>query len=225
MLLAETGKPLIQHAYEGVKGFKSKHMFVATEDVEIDHAVKAFDGNCVMTYTHDSGTSRVIEAVRTLNLQDDDIVINVQGDCILKPEQGEKYLNWIVSTLSHDEPLLPQIATLAYLDSDSDHTNPNMVKVVMDCDDEAMYFSRAPIPYNAESRWIHSGIYGFKYSTLKEIQRLGPPLEYSAAYEENLEQLHWMEEGLSIKCIVSEKFPSIDTREDYELFKDAYSSW
>lgn len=216
LLLSETGKPLIQHVYESVA--ETFLTYVATPDREIEDAILAFGGNVIGTGAHAKGTDRVASAASILHPSSHHHVINVQGDCPMSPIQAKFALNHIDMLLHTHE-----IATTIYADGRSDHTDRNRVKVVVDNNMMALYFSRHPIPYNATTRFIHNGIYGFRYETLEKISTEGPGCR-NIALMEDLEQVQWMENGHRIKCIVTEKFPSIDTRDDYDLFKESYLS-
>ncbi|MCK5114073.1 MAG: 3-deoxy-manno-octulosonate cytidylyltransferase [Phycisphaerae bacterium] len=214
-LLCETGKPLIQHVVEAVSpSARVDSVVVATDDVRIADAVEAFGGRAVMTRDdHISGTDRLAEAAELLELADNDIVINVQGDePDFKPQIIDELLDVIETT---DAPMGTLCTPLAPELAD----DPNRVKVVFDGADRAMYFSRAKIPFDrdgAASYFLHLGIYAYRVGFLKKFSQLSPtPTEQS----EKLEQLRAIEHGYAI-AIKSVDYDGngIDTPGDYAAF-------
>lgn len=204
------GKPMIQRVYEQVLQVTSiDKVIVATDDERIYNAVQQFNGTAIMTGKCSCGTERVYEAIRN---DPCDIVINVQGDePLIKPEM----INDLADALSDDGVVM---ATLCKeITRDADISNPNIVKVVCDHNDNALYFSRCSIPFNRDKRsdvktYKHIGIYGYKKEFLKEYIRMGKtPLEMA----ENLEQLRVLENGCKIK-VKETRYDSIgvDTPED-----------
>jgi len=215
------GKPMIQRVYEqSVKAVSLNDVFVATDDSRIEKAVSGFGGSVIMTSEkHKSGTDRCMEAVEKLELAGKifDAVINIQGyEPFIEPESIET-----VAGLFSDTDV--QIATLAKeIARIEDLFNPNVNKVIIDKQGNAIYFSRHPIPFmkdRDQSAWIenhtylkHLGIYGYRTSVLRQITRLGiSGLEKA----ESLEQLRWIENGYRIRVGIS-RFDSIavDTPED-----------
>ena len=168
------GKPMIQHVCEHVASSTLDQYVVATDDERIYECVRSFGGEVVMTApSHPSGTDRCGEAARTLQLHDDDVVINIQGD---EPFISANEIGLLTGLF--DNPAV-HIATLVKpIDDPAVATDPNKVKVVTDRD----YLQ-------------HLGIYAYRYKTLCELVRLTPsPLEQC----EKLEQLRWLENGYSI---------------------------
>jgi 3-deoxy-manno-octulosonate cytidylyltransferase (CMP-KDO synthetase) len=221
--LAEiNGKSMIQRVYEQASK-ALEYVVVATDDERIYKHVEGFGGKVVMTLdTHRSGTDRCAEAIR--KVQPDypqvtfDVVINIQGDePFIQPEQ----LRLLKSCFDEDVA----IATLAKPISSSDELfNPNVVKVVINRSNRALYFSRSVIPYlrNADQAdWVnsfrylkHIGIYAYKVSTLKEITLLSPS---SLEIAESLEQNRWIENEYSIYVQQTQlETIAIDTPEDLE---------
>jgi 3-deoxy-manno-octulosonate cytidylyltransferase (CMP-KDO synthetase) len=213
-------KPMIQRVYE--QAFKSISLvYVATDDKRIYDTVINFGGNAVMTSAdHMSGTDRCTEAVNTITSESGrniDIVVNIQGDePFIKPEQ----IDLLKRCFTGDEV---EIATLVReVTPGEDIFNPNQPKVVLSTNGDALYFSRAAIPYirDAEkNEWSskhkyykHIGLYGYRTETLKKITLLPQsPLEIS----ESLEQNRWLENGFHIKTAVTEwESIGIDTPED-----------
>ncbi len=233
MLLDKTGKPLIQHTYEQalkVEGFDE--IIVATDDELILKSVKSFNGNAVMTdKEHKSGSDRIAEVVK--DRPDIDVIINLQGD---EPEINPDDLQALADLMKSEETL--EMATLACRCPDDEINNPSAVKVVIDCQNFALYFSRAAIPYNRDSGfgtrdsglgrikpnpkprtpdyYRHIGVYAYSRETLLKLTKMQQtPLEKA----EKLEQLRALENHIKIKVIVVEEVPKgIDTIEDYEKF-------
>lgn len=188
------GKTMIQRVYEQVMQADGvSRVVVATDDERIFNVVKYFSGEALMTGNCSCGTERVYEAIRDYSC---DIVINVQGDePLIKPEM----INELIEAFECDDIVM---ATLCKeIVEDSDINNPNIVKVVRDRNDNALYFSRCPVPFNRDSRrdvkyFKHIGIYGYKKDFLREyVQLEKTPLEMA----ENLEQLRVLESGYKIK--------------------------
>lgn len=213
------GKPVIQRVYEQVAGIFDE-AYVATDDVRIEEAVKAFGGKVVMTSVdHNSGTDRCFEAYCKVGAGYD-VVVNVQGDePFIRPSQ------LLAVKACFDDPAT-HIATLVKPFTANDTfealENVNSPKVVVSQSMNALYFSRSIIPYqrNAEKKdWLknrvyykHIGLYAYRADVLKEITSLPQsPLELS----ESLEQLRWLENGYTIKVGITEvETIGIDTPED-----------
>lgn len=197
------GKPMIQHVYERAAQAQAlPYVAVATDDARIYQAVKAFGGNAIMTAaTHRSGTDRISEAVKTLNLPDDAIVVNIQGDQpIFEPVQVDE----VVAPLLAD-PAIP-MSTLVYkIILDEEITHPHAVKTVMDSENFALYFSRATIPYVRDKNrradyYKHHGIYAYRRDFIDTFTKL-PEGRLEAL--EALEQLRALEYGYRIKCVIT----------------------
>ena len=211
------GKTMIRRVCEQAWKSKLDAVVVATDDVRIADEVMSFGGQYVLTDpNHRSGTDRCREALDLLESQYDAIV-NIQGD---EPFIDPKQINLLVDLVSREDT---QLASLAKrIEDEEDLFSPNAVKVVMDKDGKALYFSRNPIPFmrNLElAEWLkegvfyqHIGIYAYKAETLRQVAQMQPsPLELS----ESLEQLRWLENGLSIHmAITASENVSIDTPED-----------
>ena len=211
------GKTLIRRVCEQAWKSKLDAVVVATDDVRIADEVMSFGGQYVMTDpNHRSGTDRCREALDLLDGQYD-AVVNIQGDePFIDPEQ----INLLVDLISREDT---QLASLAKrIEDEEELFSPNAVKVVMDKDGKALYFSRHPIPFmrNVEKNdWLangvfykHIGIYAYKAEALRQVARLQPSeLEKS----ESLEQLRWLENGLSIRmAVVAAENIAIDTPSD-----------
>lgn len=238
-LLKKTGKYLIQHVYERAqKAKKLDHLIVATDDKRILSAVKSFGGKSILTSkNHPSGTHRVAEVASRINCK---IVINIQGD---EPEIEPKIIDNLVDLIT-DLPVrvrLPvprqtgtqtgkgvEFATLAMpFENMKDFNNSNKVKVIIDNQGYAIYFSRSPIPYMQEKSFnnytplLHIGIYGYRKDFLLKFVSLP---QGALEKVERLEQLRAIENGYKIKVGVVhyKSFGGIDTKEDYEKFVARY---
>lgn len=207
------GKAMIQRVYEQLgQAAGIDKIIVATDDERIYNAVGQFNGIAVMTGECSCGTERVYEAVKDCTC---DIVINVQGDePLIKPEMVEE----LITAFADDSVVM---ATLCKeITSDADVNNPNIVKVVRDKNEDALYFSRYPVPYNRDGRkdvkyFKHIGIYGYKKDFLKEyVQMKRTPLELA----ENLEQLRVLENGCKIR-VIETQYDSIGVDTPEDIFK------
>lgn len=216
------GKPMIQRVYEQVESVLDK-VCVATDDIRIEAAVKAFGGNVVMTSVqHKSGTDRCYEAYTKIG-DKHNIIINIQGD---EPFIHPSQIETLKACFSDHQT---QIATLVKeFDKNGDFEatlfNPNTPKVVLNQKNEAIYFSRSVIPYvrgKHHTEWLkntifykHIGLYAYTAEVLKEITLLPQtPLELA----ESLEQLRWIENGYRIKAgITTRETIGIDTPGDME---------
>jgi len=205
---------MIEHVYRRAAAAASiDRVIVATDDERIARAVRGFGGDARMTSAaHQSGTDRLAEVARAL---DCDVVVNVQGD---EPLIEPAMIDEAVAPFARDAALL--VTTLRRrISSDADLHNPNVTKVVVDRDDYALYFSRAPIPYTRPgqpeaSAWRHVGLYAYRRTCLLQLAAL-PQTALERA--EALEQLRALEHGIRIKAIET-AYDSIgvDTPEDLE---------
>ena len=205
---------MIEHVYRRAAAAASiDRVIVATDDERIAQAVRGFGGDARMTSAaHQSGTDRLAEVARAL---DCDVVVNVQGD---EPLIEPAMIDEAVAPFARDAALL--VTTLRRrISSDADLHNPNVTKVVVDRDDYALYFSRAPIPYTRPgqpeaSAWRHVGLYAYRRTCLLQLAAL-PQTALERA--EALEQLRALEHGIRIKAIET-AYDSIgvDTPEDLE---------
>ncbi len=201
------GKPMIQRVYERVKQAESlENVIIATDDQRIFDASLSFGADVRMTSSgHRSGTSRVAEIAAQL---DSPLIINIQGD---EPLLHISMIEDLVQALQ-DEAI--HMATLAVKDNQiADIEDKNIVKVVKDSEDFALYFSRSPIPFDsADYFWKHIGIYGYQRTFLLKFESLQKTrLEKT----EKLEQLRALENGYRIKIVDTlHSILSVDTPED-----------
>ena len=223
LLLAETGKTLIEHTYRAAAQAKRPaSVCVAADHEEIATAVRAFGGRVVMTDPAcASGTDRVAEVARTLS--DVDIFVNVQGD---EPELSGEAIDLVIDLLTQNADMV--MATLATPIRDrTKHLDPSCVKVVFDTRGRALYFSRSAIPHAREWRdellatepacfYQHIGLYAYRRDFLLQLAALPrTPLEKL----ENLEQLRVLENGHAIAVgVIDEPTVGVDTPEDYDAF-------
>ena len=212
------GKSMIQRVYEGA--LKSKAMskvIVATDDQRIVDEVLRFGGNvCLTNENHQSGTDRCAEVAR-MN-PGFDVVINIQGD---EPLVDPNQLDQLLSAF---EEMDVQLATLGIPTNDEhDLSNPNRIKIILDKDRNAMYFSRSCVPNTHHFKGEHLsnypfirhiGLYAYRSKTLLEISQL-PLTELEKM--ESLEQLRWLYYGYQIKVVETNiETPNIDVPEDVE---------
>ena len=197
------GKPMIQHVYERVAKAKAvPYVAVATDDQRIFDSVKKFGGNAIMTATtHRSGTDRIAEAVKSLNLNADAIVVNIQGDQpIFEPAQVDE----VIQPLIDDSSI--NMSTLIYkIILDEEITHPHAVKVAFDNEGFSLYFSRATIPYVRDKSlkadyYKHHGIYAYRRDFLDIFTGLP---EGKLEKLEALEQLRALEYGYKIKVVIT----------------------
>jgi 3-deoxy-manno-octulosonate cytidylyltransferase (CMP-KDO synthetase) len=233
------GKPLIiQVALQAKK--TNARIVVATDHENIAQACKNYAIEyCMTSENHQSGTDRLAEATQILGLQDNEIVVNWQGD---EPFMPPSIVENIAKSL-FDEPNL-SMSTAAHLIKNADEViNPNVVKVVFDANGKALYFSRSPIPWHRDAwqdttlhtaqnnasialgkMWRHIGVYGFRAKFLKQYPLL-PPSKIEQI--EMLEQLRALHNGFAIKVIKTDIVPEagIDTFDDLLRARKVYESY
>jgi 3-deoxy-manno-octulosonate cytidylyltransferase (CMP-KDO synthetase) len=213
------GKPMLQWVFEQVHQAKRvREIIIATDDERIFRAATDFGAKVEMTSSDlHSGTDRVAEvAARHSEVE---IVLNVQGD---EPLISPQVLDTVAEPLMNDSRL-PIATAMTRIVEPDDLQNPNVVKVVVNRERNALYFSRAPIPFyrspvnfQGDSRvaqaFRHLGIYGYQREVLLYLTKLEPsPLEQA----EQLEQLRFLEGGFTIRCVEVASFgPGVDCPED-----------
>jgi len=223
-------KSMIVHVCDRAKESGALSVTVATDDTRILDEVSSHGFNAVMTSAaHQSGSDRVFEAAELLKLSDEDIVVNVQGDEPFIPSEN---ISLVASLVNADKN---PVATLCCpAESTAEVLDANAVKVVFDNQNNAIYFSRAPIPFNrdcpvkrestlADNYFRHIGIYAFRKAFLGQfIQWPLGRLEAS----ESLEQLRIIENGYQIKlaCLAEVPPHGIDTPADLQKAREIYST-
>ena len=209
------GRPMIEHVYRRAAAARTVDAVgVATDDRRIADAVTAFGGHAVMTSLHhQSGSDRIAEAATAL---DCDIVVNVQGD---EPLIDPAAIDAAVAPLLA-EPDVQMTTLCSPIHDEAEAASPNVVKVVLDLRGDALYFSRARIPYPRQAggrAFRHIGLYAYRRTFLLEFARWAPtPLELA----ESLEQLRALEHGCRIRTVIT-PYDSIgvDTPEDLTLVR------
>jgi len=223
MLLDETGKPLIQHTYEAACCSRlAERVVVATDSVEIERVVRGFGGEVRLTDpSHPSGTDRIAEVVSSL--PDYDVILNLQGD---EPEMPAEVLDAVIGGLLAHPAAAVATAACPIREEALLH-DPSCVKVVMDGEGRALYFSRSPIPYprlwdpawltsDSPRFWQHIGLYAYRRDFLLGYSQLPPAVTEQT---ESLEQLRVLHAGLAIQVIpVDHRGKGIDTPTDYAAF-------
>lgn len=218
------GKPMIQHVYE--RACRAEHVaevIIATDDERIMAAVRSFGGRAEMTSRdHETGTDRLAEVAARL---DSDIIVNVQGD---EPLIDPAMIDEVIAPLAADQSLV--MSTLkSRIKSLHDFLSPNVVKVVTDWEEYALYFSRSPLP-NFRDKWNdlkdeafssgrlvcfkHVGLYAYRREFLLQFSQMSPTFLELA---EKLEQLRVLENGYRIKVVATEHSSiGVDTPGDLE---------
>ncbi|HEY2417354.1 MAG TPA: 3-deoxy-manno-octulosonate cytidylyltransferase [Steroidobacteraceae bacterium] len=217
------GKPMIQWVYERARRSGARQVIVATDDARIASAVREFGGEAYLTAsTHASGTDRIAEVARREAWPHSDLIVNLQGD---EPLMPEALIDQVAALLASSPGA--DLATLSVpLESLAALLDPNVVKVVTDGRQRALYFSRAPIPWSRDvaqgehsnrSRYEgarrHLGLYAYRVAGLLQLSAWPPsPLEQI----EKLEQLRALERGLDIRVAdaVVAPGPDVNTAQD-----------
>lgn len=222
-LLDIGGRPLIQWVWECARASGAANIVVATDDARIVQAARSFGALAALTApTHASGTDRIAEVARAMDLPAEDIVVNLQGDEPLMPPAAVG----AVAAALHERPHMDMASAVAPVRSLAEFTDPNCVKAVRAGDGRALYFSRAPVPWPRdhvaagrpgafEGAWRHVGLYAYRVRSLLRFAAWPPtPLESI----EKLEQLRALEHGMSIHLIELDGAPpaGVDTPEDLE---------
>lgn len=225
LLLAQTGKPLIQYVWDNAQRAKSlAGVLIASDSEEIASVVRGFGGRCELTGEHPSGTDRIAEVARQC-LPDADVIVNIQGD---EPELDPAHIDRLVKLLA-DNPQAPMATLVTPIHRAEQVRASSCVKAVCGTDGRALYFSRSPVPHvrdreiedvlaAGERPWLlHLGIYAYRREFLLGLtQRPVSPLESL----EKLEQLRVLEAGATIlTAAVDQPSVGIDTPEDYAQFR------
>ena len=214
------GQPMIQHVWQRALQSKAAEVVIATDDDRIADAAEAFGAAVCMTGDqHRSGTERIAEVADLLDWSDDVVVVNLQGD---EPAMPPSLIDQCAALMDDADV---DLATLASpLASVDDFGNPNVVKVVLNDDSDAIYFSRATIPYPRDGQdqsamqaaLHHHGLYGYRCGVLRKLVNAEPsPLELA----EHLEQLRALSLGMRIRVGIPAKRPGrgVDTEADLKV--------
>lgn len=192
------GRPMFVHVYERARRSPAlEGVVLATDSRQIAAAAERYAVPWVMTRPdHPSGTDRVLEAARLLDLDEDAVVVNIQGD---EPALHPEMLTGLVAPFARPEV---QVATLVSPLTGAEAANPDLVKVVCDRQGRALYFSRAPIPFPRDGQpgtfLRHIGLYAFRMPALERFVALGPG---TLEVIEKLEQLRLLENGMAIHVV------------------------
>ena len=229
-LLDIAGIPMVIHVVKQSLKSKANEVVVATDDQNIFDVVSKYGFKVMMTnINHKSGTDRIAEVVNSMGWSDNEIVVNVQGD---EPFIDPLLINQVAEYLDRKGDML--VSTACHPISDyNDFISPNNVKVVLDKNSQALYFSRAPIPFprdeftqkiiGKEGFYKHIGIYAYRAKFLKGYNDLGQAVLEDI---EKLEQLRILYAGYKIGVVRSKDAPitGVDTPEDLAKVRKLLSS-
>jgi 3-deoxy-manno-octulosonate cytidylyltransferase (CMP-KDO synthetase) len=222
-LLIIGDRPLIQWVWQCARASGAASVIVAADDVRIFDSARGFGADCHMTSgQHASGTDRVAEVVRARGFAVDDIVVNLQGDEPMMPATVVNEVAEVLNTL----PQMDIATAVAPIQSLAEFLDPGCVKALRARDGQALYFSRAPVPWPREAvtagrptrfagAWRHIGIYAYRVRSLLQFAAWPPtPLEQT----ESLEQLRALEYGMRIHLATLSEAPpaGVDTPDDLE---------
>lgn len=222
------GEPMIQHVHRLAVQSKADEVWIATDDERIEAAARGFGANVCMTSTdHHSGTERLAEVCELQSWPDDLVVVNLQGDEPLLPPV---LIDECAALLEDDSVGMGTLASP--METAEDLRNPNVAKIVTDQHDNALYFSRAPIPYSRDEHTDkltmqtalrHHGIYAYRCAVLRQLIAAGPcDMEQC----EKLEQLRALWLGITVRVGRASVRPGqgVDTEEDIAAVEDALES-
>ena len=219
------GKTMIERVYQQACKSGAERVVIATDDQRIVDVADGFGAEVVLTAaSHESGTERLAEVCEKLAFSNDTIVVNVQGDEPLIPPAVISQ----VAGLLEDAPEVKMASLSVPIHEDTDIHDPNVVKVVCDKDDHALYFSRSAVPHERDGDWQcelysrHIGIYSYRAHFVGEYLRLSPsPIEKM----EKLEQLRVLWHGYKIKMARAIEIPAhgVDTPEDLEKVRALFA--
>ena len=225
MLLDVSGKPLIQRVIECANKSEARSVVVATDSPDIQNVVQSYGGQVVMTsVSHTNGTDRLAEATQILGLDENSIVVNLQGD---EPDMPVSVINKLARALQLTDAPVATVCTK--ISNQEEASDASVVKVVCNKDLYALYFSRATIPFGRETNsdklghlLRHIGIYAYRVGYLRTISsRSVCVLEQT----EQLEQLRVLWWGDKIKVIETDIAPSpgVDTYEDLQRVRKVFA--
>ncbi len=217
-LLPIAGRPMVEHVWRRALGTGASEVLIATDDDRIASVARAFGADVVMTSAdHPSGTDRLAEVARLRHWADDTVIVNVQGDEPLLPPANVIQVAELLA--AHPQAAIATLKTP--INDADDFQDPNVVKVVSDLHERALYFSRAPIPWPRDAErissraqaWRHIGLYAYRVGPLKQLANLAPS---ALEMTERLEQLRALENGLLIMIATAREVPGpgVDTPDD-----------
>lgn len=224
VLLPLAGKPMLQWVYERACAAQAEEVVIATDDERIAATARGFARQVIMTAAgHASGTDRVAEVAGRCGWGEREIVVNAQGD---EPLLAPQLIQQVAALLAqHPQADMATLATP--IDNLADFLDPNVVKLVTDGGQRALYFSRAPIPWTrdgapaglgSQSQWQgarrHRGVYAYRVEALRRMASLPPSALEST---ERLEQLRALQAGFDIRVAdcAQQPGPDVNTAEDY----------
>lgn len=191
------GKPMIQHVYENVKKVTElDEVYVATDDKRIFDVVTAFGGKALMTSDrHTCGTDRLAECAQMLNLEEEDLVLNIQGD---EPLINKEMILDLLSCFDSEDVYMGTLKKK--ITAEEELNNSNVVKVICDVNEYAIYFSRFCLPFERDEKkaihYKHIGAYGYKKWFLMKYSNMS---KTGLEIAESLEQLRVLENGYKIR--------------------------
>lgn len=220
-LLSIAGKPMVQHVFENALKSGAERVIIATDDHRIEQVVQSFGGEaCLTSNAHPSGTDRIAEVIQKYSIPPSTVIVNVQGD---EPCMPSAYIKKAAQLCEQHKDAVGTLA--APIQSWQEVLNPAVVKVVLSKNYQALYFSRAPIPWLREEFqrcerlssppfYRHMGIYAYRAGFVLDFVKMPPsPLETC----ESLEQLRVLWHGGTIYvAIVDTATQGVDTEEDLE---------
>lgn len=228
------GKPLLQHVYEQAGKSRATSVIIATDDDRIKQAAEGFGADvCMTSTTHQSGTERLAEVIDIKGLAPDEVIVNLQGD---EPMMPPACLDQVAGLLADDAEC--KMASLCEpLESADELFDPNIVKVVLNKHQQAIYFSRAPVPWHrdaftdnarvlpneADLYYRHIGLYAYRAGFVKQYLQLTPsPIEKA----ESLEQLRvlWHGDKIAMAIALAPTGPGIDTEQDLQKIQQRFFS-
>jgi len=221
------GKPMIQYVYESsIQSKAFDAVYIATDDIQIEQVANDFGASVVLTPTTlQSGTDRVFAAIQRLKMQKNissaSVIVNIQGDEPLCPPE---LFHELISTFEQSNC---EICTpISSIENEEEFLNPNVVKVVVNNNNQALYFSRTPIPYSKEfnsnfQRLKHIGLYAYSPEVLEFFANSSPS---SLELQESLEQLRLLQQGYSIQCFETDySSVAVDKPEDIQKVESILS--
>ena len=214
---------MIAHVVDRANESAATRVVVATDDERIANALEAVECEVCMTRAeHLSGSDRLAEVVQALGFSDQEVIVNVQGDEPFVPSQ---LINQVANALSQSSTAAMATAAKPLVD-EQEIINPNVVKVVFAQNGDALYFSRAPIPYARNERqasaWHHIGIYSYRAGFLRSYHKL---LSSDMEQAESLEQLRVLDNGYKIvvETVDYETGVGVDTPDDLEIARKLFA--